>query len=191
MKTTFRNSMLILLCAVVALSAMLVGCDQKEKNFPVAVSDTKRSALDLNNDARKDSDLEKIYDLMADGASVNQLNDKYEIKCLRKDGDTYRVIYWGNKRVLVLRFDQDGKWIKADKLRSYYTLSDSRGKYDSLKAGDTVEKVQTIDPTCYFAFLVDKTSDELYSDHYTEDGYYTHIEYDKDFNIVSISSQIM
>lgn len=191
MKTALKKPILLLLCAVIALASVLVGCDHKEKNFPVALSDTTRSALELNTDMRKDSDLETIYDFAAEGASVKKLNDKYEIRCLRKDGDAYRVIYWGNKSVLVLRYDADGKWIRTDKLHSLYTLTDSRGKFDKLQPGDDVTKVQQADPSCYFPFLVDKSSDDLRTEHYTEDGYYTEITYDKDFIIVSVTSEIM
>ena len=89
----FKTPILLLLCAVVLLSACLAGCDKKEPNFPVALSDTTRSAIELNTEIRKDSDLEKIYQDMLDGATVKQLNDANEIKCLRKDDDGYRVIY--------------------------------------------------------------------------------------------------
>lgn len=187
----FKNPILLLLCAVVLLSAYLAGCDKKESNFPVALSDTTRSAIELNTEVRKDSDLEKTYQDMLDGATVKQLNDANEIKCLRKADDGYRVIYTGNTRALVLRFDNDGKWVKADRLRSMYRITPTRGKFDKLKVGDPVSAVQTVDPTCFFPFLADSSSTELTTDHYTEDGYHTRITYDGDFNIASINYELM
>ena len=186
-----KTPIIFLLCAVIALSACLAGCDKKEPHFPVALSDPSVSALKLNTNPYKDSDLNQIYQFMLDGGNVNKLNDKYEIKCLRKDEDGYRVIYWGNKSILALRFDTDGSWIKTDKLHTIYTLIDSRGKFDPLQVGDDVSKVQTADPSCYFPFLVDKTSTDLETRHYSADGYYTRIQYDEDFKITSVTSEVM
>lgn len=186
-----KTPIILLLCAVIAISVCLTGCDEKEPNFPVALSDTTRSAIELNTDVRKDSDIEMIYQEMLDGMTVKQLNDSYEIRCLRKDNDGYRVIYTGNTRALVLRFDSEGNWIKTDRLRSLYRIAPTRGKFDVLKVGDNVSKVQTADPTCYFPFLVDSSSDDLETNHYTEDGYHTRITYDSDFNILSIDSELM
>ena len=191
MKKTFRKSIVLLLCAVLAISAFLTACSGNEPHFPVALSDTTRSALELNTGGFKDADLEKMYDMMRDGSTVSQLNDKYKIACLRKTDDGYQVIYWGYRKVLVLGFDTEGKWVEADRLHSLRSLIASRLKLDALKAGDNVLKVQQADPLCYYPFLVDKDSTELQSDHYTEDGYHARILYDKDFNITSVTIDLM
>lgn len=192
MKQFVKKPIILLLCAVLALSACLVGCDKKEPNFPVAVSDTTRSALELCTTARKDGDLEKIYTFMLeDNQDAKKLNDKYEIQCLRKDDEGYDVIYTGNTRILVLRFDSNGKWQKKDKLHCLYRVVDTRGKFDVLKEGDPVTKVQTADPTAYFPFLVDPESTDLRTDHYTADGYHTRITYDNSHNIASVTYGVM
>lgn len=187
----FKTPIILLLCAVIAVAVCLTGCDEKEPNFPVALSDMTRSAIELNTDKLKDSDLEAIYQDMLSGETVKQLNDAHEIRCLRKVDDGYRVIYTGNTRALVLRFDNDGNWIKTDRLRTIYRIAPTRGKFDVLKAGDSVTKVQTADPTCFFPFLVDPSSSDLETNHYTEDGYHTRVKYDADFNIVSVESELM
>lgn len=192
MKKTVKRPILILLCALIALSAVLVGCTSNEPNFPVALSDMNRSALELCTTAYKDSELEDIYKLMLDDdVTPKKLNEQYEIQCLRKDDDGYDVIYKGNTRVLVLRFDSDGAWQKADKLHSLYRVTDTRGKFDALQEGDPVTKVQSADPTCYFPFLVDPESKNLRTDHYTEDGYHTVILYNDDFTIASVNYGLM
>ena len=191
MKKTFRKSIVLLLCAVLAISVCLTACDGTEPHFPVALSDTTRSALELNTGGFKDADLEKMYDMMRDGSTVSGLNDKYKIACLRKTDDGYQVIYWGYRKVLVLCFDNEGKWIEADRLHSIRSLIASRVKLDALKAGDNVLKVQQADPLCYYPFLVDQDSTELQTDHYTEDGYHARILYDKDFNITSVTIDLM
>ena len=192
MKNFVKKPLLLLLCAVIALSACLAGCDHKEPRFPVAVSDTTRSALELCTDSRKDGELEQIYDFMLEeDQTPKKLNDKYEIQCLRKDDEGYDVIYTGNTRVLVLRFDTDGKWQKKDKLHCLYCVVDTRGKFDALKESDPVSKVQSADPTCYFPFLVDPESTDLRNDHYSADGYHTRILYDDSFNITSVTYGVM
>ncbi|MBQ3265001.1 MAG: hypothetical protein IJH07_04405 [Ruminococcus sp.] len=191
MKNALHKPILLLLCAVLVFSLCLTGCDSKEPNFPVALSDMTRSAFELNTDQLKDSDLEQIYQDMLDGETVKQLNESQEIRCLRKSDDGYRVIYTGNTRALVLRFDNDGSWIRTDRLQTLYRIAPTRGKFDALAVGDPVSKVQTADPTCYFPFLADKTSTDLESNHYTGDGYHTRILYDADFNIISVTSELM
>lgn len=191
MKKTFKIPMILLLCAAIALSVLLTGCDEKPANFPVAVSDTTRSAIELNTGGFRDADLEEMYRFMRDGATVNQLNDKYEIACLRKRDDGYQALYWGTKKMLVLNFDAEGNWIEADRLHSLFRLIGSRVKLDQLKAGDNVLKVQQADPTAYFPFLADKENGDLETNHYSEDGYHTRILYDKDFNITSVTYELM
>ena len=193
MQKVINKSILVLLCAVIALSACLTGCKSTEPNFPVALSDTTRSAFELCIKAYKDTDLEKIYKFMLEEKepSAKNLNDKYEIQCLRKDDDGYVVNYIGNTRILVLRFNDKGEWEKRDRLHSLYRITETRGKFDALKEGDQVSKVQTADPTTYFPFLVDPASTDLRTDHYTQDGYHTVILYDNSFKITSVSYGLM
>lgn len=192
MKKIVRKPILILLCAVIALSACLVGCTSNVPNFSVPLSDATRSALELCTTARKDSDLTEIYRFMTDdNINAKKLNEKYEIQCLRKTDDGYSVIYKGNTRLLVLRFNDKGEWQKTDKLQSLYRVTDTRGKFDGLQTGDSVTKVQTADPTCFFPFLADPASTDLRSDHYTDDGYHTIVLYDENHNITSVKSEII
>lgn len=191
MKTILKNSMLLLLCAVLALSTLLTGCNANEPHFPVPLSDMTRSALELNTDGYTDAQLSEIYRFMCDDGTVKSLNDKYAIRCLRKDDDGCRVIYWGQKKVLVLRFDNNGEWIQTDKLHSLYRLVGSRANFDQLSVGDPVIKVQQADYACFFPFLADKSSEELETNHYTEDGYHVTVLYDADFNITSVTYELM
>ncbi|WP_407385132.1 hypothetical protein [Ruminococcus sp.] len=192
MKRRFQKPMLLLLCASLALSVALTGCGAATpKNFPVAVSDTTRSALELNKSSFRDADLDEIYRFVREGATVSQLNDKYEISCLRQTDSGYSVLYWGTRKILRLDFDAEGNWIAADRLHSLFRLIGSRVKLDNLKEGDPVLKVQQADPTAYFPFLADKTSADLETNHYSEDGYHTRILYDADFNVKSVTYELM
>ncbi len=193
MQKLLNKSILVLLCTVIALTACLTGCQSNEPNFPVPLSDTTRSAYELCTKGYKDTELEKIYQFMLEEKTPNakNLNEKYEIQCLRKDDDGYAVNYIGNTRILVLRFSDKGEWEKRDRLHSLYRITETRGKFDALKEGDNVTKVQTIDTTCYFPFLVDPSSTDLRTDHYTQDGYHTVILYDNSYNITSVSYGLM
>ena len=189
MQKIIQKSILILLCAVMVLSACLTGCKSNEPNFPVALSDTTRSAFELCTKGYKDTELDKIYQFMLDDEKINakKLHDKYEIQCLRKDDDGYAVYYIGNTRILLLRFNEKGEWVKRDRLHSMYRVTETRGKFDALKEGDNVTKVQSTDPVAYFPFLVDPSGADLRTDHYTGDGYHTVILYDDNYNISSIN----
>ena len=194
MKKVFSKSVFLLLALCIACSAFLCACGDKTvpQNFPVAISPADRSALELCSTSRTNADLDKIYSFVNDsGNSINDLNKKYEIQCLRQDEDEYRIEYIGGNHILILRFDKDAKYIKDEKLNSLYRVTDTRGKFDKLKVGDPVSAVQTVDPTCFFPFLVDSSSTDLTTDHYTEDGYHTRITYDGDFNIASINYELM
>ena len=189
MQKIIQKPILILLCAVMVLSACLTGCKSNEPNFPVALSDTTRSAFELCTKGYKDTELDKIYQFMLDDEKINakKLHDKYEIQCLRKDDDGYAVYYIGNTRILLLRFNEKGEWVKRDRLHSMYRVTETRGKFDLLKEGDNVTKVQSTDPVAYFPFLVDPSGADLRTDHYTGDGYHTVILYDDNYNISSIN----
>ena len=189
MQKIIQKPILILLCAVMVLSACLTGCKSNEPNFPVALSDTTRSAFELCTKGYKDTELDKIYQFMLDDEKINakKLHDKYEIQCLRKDDDGYAVYYIGNTRILLLRFNEKGEWVKRDRLHSMYRVTETRGKFDALKEGDNVTKVQSTDPVAYFPFLVDPSGADLRTDHYTGDGYHTVILYDDNYNISSIN----
>ncbi|MEE3492012.1 hypothetical protein [Ruminococcus sp.] len=189
MRKIIQKPILILLCAVMVLSACLTGCKSNEPNFPVALSDTTRSAFELCTKGYKDTELDKIYQFMLDDEKINakKLHDKYEIQCLRKDDDGYAVYYIGNTRILLLRFNEKGEWVKRDRLHSMYRVTETRGKFDLLKEGDNVTKVQSTDPVAYFPFLADPSGTDLRTDHYTGDGYHTVILYDDNYNISSIN----
>lgn len=191
MKKTFRKTIVLLLAAVIALSACLCGCSGNVKGFPVGLSDTTRSALEICATAHKDHELEDIYRYVKEGNSIGDLNSKYPIECLRSYGDDYAVIYKGNYKVLVLRFDKDANWIEKDKLQCLYRVTFTRGVFDDLSVGDDVTKVQTADPTCFFPFLVTGYQGELVTHHYTDDGYHTTITYNDDLTIQSSDYEVM
>ena len=194
MKKVFSKSVFLLLALCIACSAFLCACDNKTvpQNFPVAISPADRSALELCSTPRTNADLDKIYSFVNDsGNSINDLNKKYEIQCLRQDEDEYRIEYIGGNHILVLRFDKDAKYIKDEKLNSLYRVTDTRGKFDKLKVGDPVTEVQKVDPSCYFPFLLDPSTDRHVTYHYTEDGYCTKIKYDTDMKISEISHALM
>ena len=178
----------VLLCMVLLLLT-LSGC-QNEKGFPIPVSDTTRSVFELSTKTYKDRELEEIYEKMTHSKDINLLNSSYLVECLRKDDDGYRVIYVGKNKLLVLCFDPDGKWQERTKLESLYYASRTRSVFEKLHKGDPVSSVQYADPMGFYPFLLDREGCALESDHYSQDGYHTHITYDKDLKIVSIEHDV-
>ena len=189
-RTTHSRIAAIVIAAVILFSACLCGCSKTEKGFPIAVSPIERSFYELCATKYKDTDLEQIYKLMTDKNDMEKLNKQYPVECLRKDGDGYHIIYVGAKKILVLRFDSNAEWQEMSKLDSIYYVTKSRGYFDDLAVGDPITKVQTVDPTCFFEFLLEGSDAPKISDHYTEDGYHTHITYDDDLNIATISYDV-
>ena len=191
MTTLFRKPILYLLCALTLMSACLCGCTPaNEKGFPVPVSDHNRSAFELTDKKHRDAELEEIYALMSERKDINELNKQYAIECLRKDENGYRVIYVGKHYLLVLYFDSNAQWIEREKLQSFFLSCRSRAPFDEIQPGDPIAKVQTADATCYYPFLLDRGDYALESDHYTDDGYHTHITYNEDLTVKTIDTEI-
>ena len=189
-RTTHSRIAAVLVAAMILLSCLLCGCSKAEKGFPIAVSPLERSYYELCATKYKDNDLEQIYKLMVDKNDMEKLNKQYPVECLRKDDDGYHIIYVGSKKILVLYFDSQAQWREMSKLGCMFFVTKSRGYFDALEVGDPITDVQTIDPVCFFPFLLTGSGEPKVSDHYTEDGYHTHITYDDDLNIATISYDV-
>ncbi len=192
MKRSFRRTAALLLSALILLSACLCGCQQEEKvkNFPVALSKTDRSALELCEVYYTDEELDAIYDCAAEEGTASHLNDSYEIDCLRRDEEGCHVIYTGQKKVLVLYFDQQGKWIEQEKKACLIKMLGTAADLKKVKVGSDISVVQKADKNAFYPFLENADLPRV-SRHYSEDGYVTVIAYDDSNAVVSIDREIM
>lgn len=193
MKNCFRKSVFFLISAVLILSVCLTGCTADEKGFPLPVSPTEKSAFEMCTTMYTDAQLNEIYDYMTEEKDVEKLDKKYELQCLRKTDDGYKVFYVSTKKFLILSFDPKAKFIEEERKACVRDLVQSVAPFYDLKVGDSVHKVQTVDQHSFIYFLAYPSSltdngeqGPLFSDHYTEDGYHVHIEYDEQENISSI-----
>lgn len=187
MKRTMNRSVCILLSALIMLTACLCGCAMNEKGFPLPVSPAQKSAFELCTAPYTNADLDKIYNYMLEVKDAEALDKKYEIECLRKDGDNYQVIYLSTDSILVLNFDQNAKFIEKNRKESIRDLLPDASYFDPIKEGDSVHIVQAVDQHSYIPFMARDEELPLISDHYTEDGYHFRYEYNDQHKIVSVS----
>ena len=127
------------------------------------------------------------YAYMAEEKNIDSLNNKYEIQCLRKKGDGYQVMYVSTDRILIFDFDKNAVWIEKGRKESIRSLLNTVAQLDGIKEGDSVHVVQAVDHRSYIPFMARDEELPLESDHYTQDGYHVHIEYDAQHNVTSIN----
>ena len=192
MKKKINISVCLLLTALVLLSACLSGCGQKnEKGFTIPVSAEEKSVFELSTTMYNEATLTEIYNTAVESDGVEALDKKFPLECLRKDEDGYRVMYVSSNEILVLEYDADAKLIKKDKKEALRRLIKSVAMLDYLKIGDSVHVVQAVDQRCFIPFMAGVEGASLMSDHYSEDGYHTRIEYDDQHRIKSIDTTVI
>ena len=154
------------LFALILISACLCGCSPApEKGFTIPVSPIDRSFYELCKKQYMDTELEQIYSLMVEENDMAKLD-------------------------LLLSFDQNAAFTEKPKLESIFFVTKTRGYFDELQPGDPIAKVQSIDPTGFYPFLIEGSDAPKVSEHFTEDGYHTTIAYDADLNIMSVDYDV-
>ena len=191
MKKSINIRLCIILSALIALSVCLCGCTNNEKGFTIPVSPLDKSAFEICTTMYNKVKLNEIYNAAIDAGTAEDLDKKFPVQCLRKSGDGYQVIYASANDMLILNFDKDGKFVEDSKKADLRCLVASKAVFDELKVGDSVHLVQAVDHHSYIPFMAGVEGAELSSDHYSEDGYHTHIEYDSDHNITSLETTVI
>ena len=191
MKKSINIRLCIFLALLIALSACLCGCTSKEKGFTIPVSPEDKSVFEMCTTMYNEVQLNEIYDAAVDAETAEDLDKKFPLQCLRKSDDGYQVMYASPNEMLILNYDKDGKFVEGSKKEDLRRLVVSIAVFDELKAGDSVHLVQAIDHHSYIPFMAGVEGAQLFSDHYSEDGYHTHIEYDSDHKITSIETTVM
>ena len=191
MKKSINIRICIFLAAVVALSACLCGCTNNEKGFTIPVSPDNKSVFEMCTTMYNEVQLNEIYKAAIDTETAEALDKKFPLQCLRKSDDGYQVMYAATNVMLILNYDKDGKFVEGSKKADLRRLVTSIAVFDELKVGDSVHLVQAIDHHSYIPFMAGVDGAELSSDHYSEDGYHTHIEYDGNHRITLIDTTVM
>lgn len=115
----------------------------------------------------------QLRDLSTLNCSIDELNSRFPVECIRKDFNHYRVSYAGKNMFVVIHFDEDGKWLMTHTYKANLSLSD----YKTIKKGQTLAEVIEIDPDGDYIFLYTGRNDCPISTHISVDGYLITIKY--------------
>lgn len=180
MKYITNNFLIIIIVLLLGLfSSCSKGVEQVLKTSPV-----NENVIDIVSKKYSDSELLEISKYKG---TINKLNDKYPVECLRKIGEYHRVAYLGTNSILIIYFDDNGNIISRNIYNSVLKKSD----FDILKIGMSLEEVKKIDPNGDYSFIYTGRNDLKTSLHYTKDGYILSIEYDENNTIVNISESLI
>ena len=162
---------------IIVMLLFLCSCGRGENELEVQVSSQDYTVFDL---ASKIYSSTQLLEIIADNGSIEELNTRYPIECIRENEDTYRVTYPGDDCVAVIIFDKNGNKL----LSNIYNVQNMKADFDQIKEGESLDRVKEIDPNGNYLFLYTGRNDfPRKSTHYTEDGYLITIEYDSS-NIV-------
>ena len=159
----------LLACVLLTLSAVC-SCTEGGNGLSIEISPSDKSLIELASETYNETQLMNIVSF--DG-SLNDLNAKYPIECLRDRNGMYQAVYLGNGSIAILTFD-----------RSYnkdfgriYSASLSKTDFDKLAKGMSLDEVRSVDPNGDYLFLYTERNDLNESFHCTKDGYFYAIEY--------------
>lgn len=178
-----KNSYFLLSAIVVIL--MLCSCAKGGSVMNVEISPPDKSLIDL---ASKIYDKTELLELTKFNGSLNELNIKYPVECLRKDNGMYRASYLGDGSIAIFLFDGSGNRI----LSNTYSIQLLKSDFDKLAKDQSLDEVRAVDPTSEYLFLYSGRNDiPKVSSHYTKDGYLITIEYDVSNVIISINTELI
>jgi hypothetical protein len=148
---------------------------QKNIKFGVPISEAKN----INELINVIYSEEVFLEIHNNHYSIEQLNNKYPIECLRKieDEGYYSAIYKGNNRFYIFYYYDNGEKFSYS-IEAKYSI-ESQGLLNSIIIGMSLEDVMVIDENGTYTFLY--TGDihaPKISTHYTIDGYIVQIYYD-------------
>lgn len=173
-----------LLVAIIILF-LFCSCTRGGINLAMELSPNDKNLKELSTKIYSESEL---LDIVALEGSIQELNKKYPIECVREISAGYRVSYIGETNLAVIIFDVSGQKMMGN----IYKISKSKEYFDNLSNGNSLESVQRIDPNGNYLFLYSGRNDiPRQSIHYTSDGYMITIDYDEQNNISDISSEFI
>lgn len=169
----------------IILMLLLCSCSQKETDTKIEISPSDKSIIKL---ASKIYDEQQLSNIAKFGGSLNELNDKYPIECLRKNVNIYRASFLGNDIIAVVAFNNSGKFLFG----KTYAVQLSKSDFNEMKKGQSLEDVMATDPNGEYLFLYTGRNDTpRSSSHYTKDGYLITVEYDESNIITNITEELI
>ena len=170
---------------VILMFIEICSCTKGGSDLNIAISPPDKSLVDL---ASKVYEKTELLELTRFDGSLNELNIKYPIECLRADNGMYRVSYLGVENIAVFLFDNLGNRFSGSIYRTQLLKSD----FEGLIKGQSLNEVKAIDPNGEYLFLYTGRNDTpKISSHYTKDGYLITIEYDASNVITSINKELV
>ena len=85
-----------ILIFIIVMLLVICSCTKGGGDLNIEISPPDKSLVDL---ASKIYDETELLELMKFNGSLNELNIKYPIECLREDSGMYRVSYLGDESV--------------------------------------------------------------------------------------------
>lgn len=163
------KKLFLLACVLLTLSAVCY-CTEGGNGLSIEISPSDKNLIEL---ATETYDETQLMNIVGFDGSLNALNAKYPIECLRDRNGMYQAVYLGNGNIAILTFD-----------RSYnkdfgriYSASLSKTDFDKLAKGMSLDDVRSVDPNGDYLFLYTERNDFNESFHCTKDGYFYVIEY--------------
>ena len=151
----------------------------------IEISSPDKSLVDL---ASRVYDKTQLLEIANFNGSIDEINTKYPVDCLRENNSVYRVSYLGNGNIAVLLFDDSGNRV----LGNVYNTQLLKSDFDNLKKGQSLDEIKAIDPDGDYVFLYTGRNDTpKVSSHYTKDGYLITIEYDASNAIIRINNELI
>ncbi len=174
-----------ILIFIIVMLLVICSCTKGGSDLNIEISPPDKSLVDL---ASKIYDETEVLELMKFNGSLNELNIKYPIECLREDNGMYRVSYLGDESVVIFLFDGSGNRLFGSTHSTRLLKSD----FDKLVKGQSLDDVRAIDPNGEYLFLYTGRNDTpKVSSHYTKDGYLITIEYDISNVITSMNEKLI
>ena len=173
------------LFSVVIILSLLAFSSCSKGELEAQISPSDKSLIDLASNIYDEAQLSEIAEF---SGSINELNAKYPIECLRAENGIYRASYLGEEGIAVILFDASGNKISGKIHSAQLSLSD----FDRLAKGQLLAEVKAVDPLGDYPFLYTGRNDApKLSSHYTEDGYLITVEYDASNTVISINKELI
>ena len=175
-------------CFLIFITVILLAicsCTKGGSDLNIEISPSDKNLLDLTSKTYNETELSELIKF---NGSLNELNIKYPIECLRENNGMYRVSYLGEGSIVIFLFDGSGNKLSG----STYSTQLLKSDFDKLVKGQSLDAVREIDPNGEYLFLYTGRNDTpKVSSHYTKDGYLITIEYDAANVITSINEELI
>ena len=170
----------VLLVFQIILIITICSCENEEYEMCIELSPDNSNVLELTDVINSDEELKKMSEY---GGNIKEFICKYNAKCVRKTEYGYRMVWVGSAKVLIVRFNLEGKKINSNIYKTIWLKDDYCLNLDVGKS--VLSEVRNFDPVGQYYFLYTGRNDTpRISYHYTADGYWLKIHYN-DFNTIT------